>query len=343
MNLNDDLKNLFEKFKPFIIPAIIFLTLLGPRISFAIILIGLLIFIISKYKNNSQATINIRSGEAINSMGKVKNLVLGSIGLILVLWLLVASIVIIDAGEIGVYSLFGKVRDQEIYSGFHLINPLANITRMSIRTENYTMSKVVDEGQKAGDDSISVLTKEGLMVTMDITILYHLDPTKAHTIYKELGVAYEDKIIRPEVRTVIRDTTSQYEAKDIYSEKRAEATQKIKDAIAEKLNPRGIITEDVLVRNVDLPADLAQSIQQKLQAEQEAQKYDFILQKEKKEADRKRIEAAGQRDSQKIINESLTTNYLYYQYISQLKDRQGTIYVPTNPSTGMPQFKELGQ
>jgi prohibitin 1 len=182
-----------------------------------------------------------------------------------------------------------------------------------------------------------------LNLTLDITVLYHLNSDKASGLYREVGLDFEQKIIRPEIRSIIREIIAFYEAKDIYSERRDEVVQKILDKLKEKLIVRGIAVEDVLLRDVTLPANLAQSIQEKLQAEQESQKYDFILQKEKKEADRKRIEAAGQRDSQKIINESLTTNYLYYQYINTLKDRQGTIYVPTNPSTGMPQFKELGQ
>jgi len=109
------------------------------------------------------------------------------------------------------------------------------------------------------------------------------------------------------------------------------------------LDARGIVVESVLLRNVALPANLANAIQEKLQAEQEAEKYDFILEREKKEKERKIIEAEGQRDSQKIINESLSTNYLYYLYIKDLKDREGTIYVPTSPSTGMPLFRDLGR
>ena len=119
--------------------------------------------------------------------------------------------------------------------------------------------------------------------------------------------------------------------------------KKIEENVRTQLEARGIMIESVLLRNVALPANLAQAIQEKLQAEQEAQKYDFVLQKEKKEKERKIIEAEGQRDAQKIINESLTTNYLYYSYINQLKDREGTIYVPTSPNTGMPLFREVGQ
>ncbi len=262
---------------------------------------------------------------------------------ILLLWLFFASIVIVDAGETGVYSLFGKVKDEELSSGFHLVIPLAKVTKMSIRTEEYTMSITEGEGKKTGADAITSLTKEGLSVDLDITVLYHLNEAQASDVYKDVGLNYAEKVIRPGIRTSIRDIIAQYEAKDIYSEKRQEAAQKILDDLKTQLEPRGIITEDVLLRNVVLPANLANAIQEKLQAEQEAEKYDFILAKEKKEKERKVIEAEGQRDAQKIINESLSTNYLYYLYIKELKEREGTIYVPTNPSTGMPLFRELGR
>ena len=213
---------------------------------------------------------------------------------------------------------------------------------MSIRTEEYTMSIATKEGKNLGDDSILALTKEGLSVALDITTLYRLNEESASEIYKTIGLNYEEKIIRPEIRSSIREVIARYEAKDIYSEKRQEAAKGILDSLKLKLEPRGIVVEDLLLRNVSLPADLAQSIQEKLQAEQEAEKYDFLLDRERKEKERKIIEAEGQRDAQKIISDSLTENYLYYSYINQLKDRQGTIYVPTSPTTGMPLFRNLG-
>jgi len=276
------------------------------------------------------------------NMKKTKSLIASSLLLVFVLWLFFSSIVIIDAGETGVYSLFGKVKDDELRSGFHLVIPLAHVSRMTIRTEEYTMSVQKGEGQRYDADAITSLTKEGLSVDLDLTALYRLNEEQASDIYREVGLNYEEKIIRPIIRTSIRDIIAQYEAKDIYSEKRQEASQKIKDSLSESLANRGIIIEDVLLRNVSLPANLSKAIQEKLQAEQEAQKYDFILAKEKKEKERKVIEAEGQRDAQKIINESLSTNYLYYSYISSLNEREGTIYVPTSPTTGMPMFRNLG-
>lgn len=287
-------------------------------------------------QNNMGETIRMAS---IND-GAKKFVKIGVLFVILVV-LILNSITIVGAGQTGVVSLFGKVRDQELRSGIHLVNPLANIDKISIRTEEYTMSKATAEGKKTGDDSITALTKEGLSVNLDVTAFYHLDEASASDLYREVGLTYEEKIIRPEIRSAIREMVAQYEAKDIYSDKRSEAAKNILVYLNNKVGIRGIVVEDLLIRDVTLPANLSQSIQEKLKAEQESQRYDFVLEKEKKEAERKTIEAAGQRDAQRIIDESLSDKYLNYLYIKELKDRQGTIYVPMNSSTGMPMFKGI--
>lgn len=315
---------------------------------FLIVAVGL-VFAVKYFisKNNLNNINNPMSGaidmDKLKNMDNVKRGVMTGVAVVFGLWLFFASIVVIDAGETGVYSLFGKVRDTELKSGFHLVIPLAHVEVMSIRTEEYTMSIVSSDGNRVGDDSITALTKEGLSVGLDLTALYHLDEAKASDVYKNVGITYDEKIIRPVIRTAIRDVVAGYDAKEMYSSKREEAALKIKDQVQKELDSRGIVLEDMLLRDVRLPENLAKSIQEKLQAEQSTQKYDFLLQTEKKEKERKIIEAEGQRDAQKIINESLTTNYLYYQYINTLKDRAGTIYVPTSPTTGMPTFKELGK
>lgn len=343
------------------LPLIIFgIIVLGPLLRkgnflFFVIIIAIVFFIfqekniklnifknLNKLKNNNSNMNETIDIDKIKSNPNLKKILGGGIILILLLWLFFSSIIIIDAGETGVYSLFGKVKEEELSSGFHLVIPLARIHKMSVRTEEYTMSILSGEGKINRDDSIRALTKEGLDVDLDITVLYRLEESQAAYVYRYLGLNYEQKIIRPEIRSSIREIIANYEAKDIYSEKRQEAVAKIVENLKAKLEPQGIVLEDVLLRNVQLPSDLAKSIQEKLRAEQEAQKYDFILEKESKEKERKIIEAEGQRESQKIINESLTQNYLYYSYIKELKDREGTIYVPTSPSTGMPLFRNLG-
>ncbi|MFH0840901.1 MAG: prohibitin family protein [bacterium] len=342
------------KYLPIIIFLMFLMPILGKIGPFIIIIVLVIVF--KKYshrfdlnklnfKNKKKTMDNTTNTIDMDKISVVKNpkkAIWTIIIAVLIIWLFFASIVIVDAGETGVYSLFGKVKDQELRSGFHLVIPLAKVDILTIRTEEYTMSGISTEGKKAGDDAIIALTKEGLNVDLDMTVLYRLDEEKAAELYKTVGLNYEEKIIRPAIRSTIREVIAQYEAKDIYSEKREEAAQKIMDNLKEDTESRGIIIETVLLRNVKLPENLATSIQEKLQAEQEAQKYEFILQKEIKEKERKIIEAEGQRDAQSIINQSLTTNYLYYLYVSQLKDREGTIYVPTSNSTGMPLFKEIG-
>ncbi len=248
-------------------------------------------------------------------------------------------VTIVDAGYVGVVSTFGKVSDNTFDPGINFKNPFSKVIQMSIRTEEYTMSSSSYEGAKVGDDSILARAKDGASVWLDITIFYHLDKSYAPKVYRELGLDYEEKIIRPEVRSTIREVVAQYSVNEIYSTKRTEVSEKIKTNLEEALNPRGIEVEDALLRNVTLSQTLTDSIEDKLTAEQEAQKLDFLLEKEKKEAERKVIEAQGQRDAQAIINESLTDKYLYYLYIKSLENREGTIYVPTEG--GVPLFKNV--
>jgi regulator of protease activity HflC (stomatin/prohibitin superfamily) len=248
-------------------------------------------------------------------------------------------VVVIDAGEVGVVSTFGNVSDQPLYSGLQFKNPFANIIRMPIRTVDYTMSGVTYEGKKVGDDSIEALASDGATVWLDVTVLYHLKAEDAPEVYKTLGLEYEESLIRPAIRSEIRQSVSNFKVVEIYSEKRTELADNIKTALQESLDDRGIEVEDVLLRDVTLSQQLYDSIEQKLAAQQEAQRMEFLLEKEEKEAERKVIEAKGQRDSQKIINESLTDKYLYYLYITNLENLNGTIYVPTEG--GLPLFKSV--
>ena len=345
--MSEDDKNKFSKYAGIVFVVVMLIPALIPLVIFGVI--GYFIFNkIKKEKgvyypkdinnvNSNKTSMNPDNIDIKESLKKLRN-GMGSFGiLVIAIIVLINAVVIVPAGVTGVYSVFGKVRDNEISSGFHLINPLAKVTLMSIRTQQYTMSIAPGEGQVYGDDAIDALTKEGLKVRLDMTVLYRLQEESASDVYKGIGLAYEDKILRPQVRSAIREVIALYEAKDIYSEKREEAQTNIEEILIESLIERGVIIEEVLLRNIALPNMLTLAIEAKLTAEQEAQKYDFILQKEEKEAERKRIEAAGQRDAQQIINQSLTDRYLQYLYIKELKDREGTIYVPTD----MPLFKGI--
>lgn len=224
-------------------------------------------------------------------------------------------IVQINAGQIGVKTLFGKVQNDVLTSGLHFINPLLEIRRLDIKTQNYTMSGIHDEGQKSGDDAIRVLTADGLEVTIDLTVLYKLLPSEAPKLVRETGEDYTDKIVRPLTRTKIRDNSVYYEAVALYSTKRDEFQQRIFKSIEEDFKKRGLVLEQLLVRNITLPASVRATIEQKINAEQDAQKMQFVLLKEKQEAERKRVEAQGIADYQRIINIGLTDQQLQYEQI----------------------------
>jgi len=247
--------------------------------------------------------------------GRYGNIVRSIALLIIVAGLLSKSIVQINPGQIGVKSLFGKVQNDVLSSGLHFINPFVEVQRLDIKTQNYTMSGVQDERIQTGDDAIRVLTSDGLEVTIDLTVLYKLLPSEAPRLVRETGVDYTDKIVRPLTRTKIRDNSVYYEAVSLYSNKRDEFQQRIFKSIDEDFKKRGLILEQLLVRNITLPASVRATIEQKINAEQDAQKMQFVLLKEKQEAERKRVEAQGIADYQRIINIGLTDQQLQYEQI----------------------------
>ncbi len=240
--------------------------------------------------------------------------------LIMGIGLITSMIRQIDAGQIGVQVLFGEVKDEPLYEGLRLVNPFIKIHQMSMRTQNYTMSRTSDEGNKAGDDAIRVLSKDGLEVIIDLTVLYKIIPNQAPKIYRDLGTDYELNIIRPMTRTDIREGASQFEAIALFSEKREEFEAMIKSKLESKLKKRGVILEQMMVRNISLPTSVKQSIERKITAIQEAQRMQFVLQKERQEAERKRVEAQGVADAQKIVNMGLTDKILQFETIKVQKE-----------------------
>jgi regulator of protease activity HflC (stomatin/prohibitin superfamily) len=235
--------------------------------------------------------------------------------LLMVLGVFTSCIIQVDAGQVGVKKLFGKVQDDVLGSGLHFINPLMDVVKLDIKTQNYTMSGIQDEGHKTGDDAIRVLTSDGLEVTIDLSVLYRVVPADAPKLLSQTGDNYEDKIVRPITRTRIRDNAVYYEAVALYSTKRDEFQQRIFKTIEDDFKRRGLLLENLLVRNITLPQSVKSAIELKINAEQEAQKMQFVLQKEKQEAERKRVEAQGIADYQRIISESLTDRQLQYESI----------------------------
>ena len=182
------------------------------------------------------------------------------------------------------------------------------------------MSGVNDEGHKAGDDAIRVLTSDGLEVTIDLTVLYRVISADAPRLLRETGDDYRDKIVRPITRTKIRDNAVYYQAVDLFGSKRDVFQQGIYKSIEEDFKKRGLMLEQLLVRNITLPNSVKASIESKINAEQDAKKMEFVLLKEKQEAERKRVEAQGIADYQRIINTGLTDQQLQYEQIKAMKE-----------------------
>ena len=247
--------------------------------------------------------------------------------IMILLILITRAIVIIPAGTVGVYDYFGNIRAEELHPGIHIINPLAKVHKMSIRTQEYTMSSAIEEGMKKGDDSIKALTIEGLEIALDITVLYHLNGSDADKVYKELGTDYSSKVIRPMIRSIIREVAARYPAETIYSENRTKFVNEIYKGLSTNLKNRGIILEDVLLRKVTLPAKVKSAIEEKLTAEQEALAMHFKIEREKLEKERKIIEAEGIAQANRIISGSLTDAYLKWYWLESFKDNNNVIYV----------------
>ncbi len=265
---------------------------------------------------------------------------LGSIkvaGILLVLvGLGLSSVKQIEPGDVGVQKLFGKVNTTILESGLNVINPLVEVVTFDVRTQNYTMSGVHDEGDKAGDDAIRVLSADGLEVIIDLTVLYKVLPNEAPRILKEIGTDYRNTIVRPICRTKIRDNAVYYDAVALYSTKRDEFQSRIFKTIEADFKSRGLILEQLLVRNITLPASVKTTIESKINAEQDAQKMTFVLQKEKQEAERKRVEAQGIADYQKILSTGLSDKQLQYEMIKAIATSPNAKLIIMDSKKGSP-------
>jgi prohibitin 1 len=209
---------------------------------------------------------------------------------------------VVPAGSVGVVDFFGTVSPNTLKAGINPVNPLARIIKMSVQTQE--MKEVMD-----------VPSKEGLTVQLEVSILYHLNPDKAADVYKMVGESYESVILEPQFRSVTRGVTASYEAKALYTSEREALSIQILKEIEAVTELRGVTVESAPLRRVGLPAGLTQSIEEKLQAEQESQRMQFVLTKEKQEADRKRIEAQGISDFQKIVVQGISDQLLRWKGI----------------------------
>ena len=245
----------------------------------------------------------------------------------LVVILLFASVTRVQSGHVGVLTLFGRVTGEVLPEGIHMINPLKSSTEMSIRTQELK-------------ESASVPSAEGLVMNLDTSLIYHLDPEKAADVYQKIGPNYMNVFIEPNLRAAIREATASHTANALYSGERELVAKQIRDQLTTLLGQRGILVESILLRDIQLPQTLKTSIETKQQAEQEALAMSFRLQKEKQEAERKRIEAAGIRDFQQIVAQGISPQLLEWKGIEATenlaKSANAKVVVIGNSKNGLP-------
>jgi prohibitin 1 len=267
--------------------------------------------------------------------GNLRSLLPAGLGTLLVvallLILLYASVAYVPAGHVGVLTLFGRVTNDVLPEGTHLVNPFKGNSTMSIRTQELK-------------ETASVPSNEGLMMTLDTSLLFRLNPERAAEVYQKIGPNYIEVIVEPNLRSAIRAVTAAHSANALYTGGREEVAQKIHDELVHQLTGRGIDVQSILLRDVQLPQMLKASIEAKQKAEQEALQMNFVLQKEKQEADRKRIEAQGIRDFQTTVAQGISQQLLQWKGIEATErlatSNNAKVVLIGNSRTGLPLILE---
>ena len=232
---------------------------------------------------------------------------------------------VVPPGYVGVLVFMGKVYGT-IAEGIHLINPLSSVELMSVRTQE-------------AFEHAEAPSQEGLNVVLEVSCLYHLMPDQADRVYRQLGPHYEEVVVKPQFRAAIRGVTVKHEAKDLYTSGRELVSNEIYKDLEGSLGQRGIMVENILLRKIDLPKQVVEAINAKLAADQEAQRMQFILIKEKQEAERKRIEAQGIQDFQKIVSQGISDQLLRWKGIeatSHLAESNNTKIIIVGGKDGLP-------
>ena len=267
-----------------------------------------------------------------NPTGTLLRLIGLGVAAFVIVILLFASVTRVGTGHVGVLTLFGRVTNETLGEGIHLINPMKTNNELSIQTQTLK-------------ESASVPSSEGLMMALDTSLIYHLSPDRAGEVFQKIGGDYETIVVEPTLRSAIREATASHTANALYTGEREMVAKQIFEQVNESLAKRGITVENVLLRDIQLPATLKASIESKQQAEQEALAMNFRLQKETQEAQRKRIEAAGVRDFQQIVAQGITPSLLEWKGIEATetlaKSPNTKVVVVGNPKNGLPLI--LGQ
>jgi prohibitin 1 len=268
---------------------------------------------------------DVIDGSARRGIGAVAMLVLVVSGL--VLFAVGGPFRTVPAGHVGVKDFFGNVSASVLPPGINIVMPLTGVVKMSVQTQEV---KEVAE----------VPSQEGLILTLESSLLFQLDPAKAADIYRTVGTDYVGTIVEPQFRSAIREVTASYEAKALYSAEREKIAGEIFALFRRLAGDRGIQVQQVLLRRIGLPPVVANAIQEKLRREQEAEQMKFVLQKEQQEAERKRIEAQGIADFQRIVAQGISAQLLEWKGIEATEklaaSANSKIVVIGNTKTGLP-------
>jgi len=209
--------------------------------------------------------------------------------------------VVVPAGYVGVVDFFGVVSERSLPAGINMVNPLAKVKKFSIQTQEIK-------------ETMQVLSREGLTIGLEISVLYRLNPDSAARMYQTvLNGDYETIVLIPQFRSISRSVTASFQASALYSSDRERLGIGIQNELAAEVASRGVIVESTPLRNVALPTQLTEAIEQKQRAEQESQRMEFILAKERQEAERKRIEAKGISDFQTIVSQGISDQLLRWK------------------------------
>ena len=242
-------------------------------------------------------------GKVVDTGGNpVLRIVVAAVVLVLLIILFFSSVTTVRTGHVAVLTLFGRVTGDVLPEGIHLINPLKSVREISVQTQQVK-------------ETASVPSSEGLVVGLDTSLIFHLDARKAAEVIQTIQQPYEETLVEPTLRSTIRSVTAAHTANALYSSAREQVAAQIQVELEKELAPRGIVVEKILLRDIQLPATLRASIEAKQQAEQEFLTMSFRLQKEKQEADRKRIEAEGIRDFQRTVAQGISDQLLTWKGI----------------------------
>jgi prohibitin 1 len=221
--------------------------------------------------------------------------------------LLLSSCMVVRPGEVGYIQTAGHLPENPVKQGFRPYNPfISKQVKMKIR-----VIEIYEE--------LLVPSKEGLSIKTEISLLYHIDPDKARDVYVMFGDNYEEVAVKSNLRATTREICAKYEAKQLYATERIKIEQGIAEELRNHISKYGFIVDAVLLKDIEMPAQMTQAIEKKVEAEQASLTMDFIIQRQKKEAERMLIEAEAIKQSQEIINKAMTELALRYRYIEMLK------------------------